>query len=138
MSHVATIETELYDIDALRRFLESDEIRSKGLILKQNSQIRYFYNDDTTTYDYVIYDTNGQADIGLRVNSDGKISIHGDWMYPSLFRNFNAAPGNTKMLTKKLLQGQNEYIFRRWCQKKRYKIVQRITEDGKTIIEAQA
>ena len=138
MSHVVTIETELYDADALCRFLESDEIKNKGLVLQRNTTIRSYHNLDTTTYEYVIYDPNGQADIGLSINKDGKISVHGDWMYPRLFSNFEVAAGNTRALTKKLLQGHNEYIFRRWCQKKRYKIVKKITEDGKTLIEAQA
>ena len=129
MSHITSIKTNLTNIQAVREYVES-----LGLKLVENDVIRYWQGKKEPCK-YVIR-CKGKYDIGLQEGKDG-LQILGDFSFGDMFDSFGVKKGDRRGLELKLLEGQNEFIFRDWAKKKKYKVKEFVDQtSGKKILEA--
>jgi len=118
MSHITKMTTTLSDVEAVKEYVE-EVLGPKGFTWTNESTVRYWGSKRKSGYDYVIKGP-GKYDIGIKENSDGTLTLESDWSYADYWKHLGGK--SQSALAKQLKEGQNEYKFKRWAKKKKYKV----------------
>jgi hypothetical protein len=133
MSHVTTLKSQLKDMDAVRAFIESEEMKQKGFSWEVGGKIRY-YCGATHPSQHTIK-CPGRYDIGI-ADKGGNVELQADWGYADFYKHFGKGVRGQQNVQNELKKGQNEFLFRREAQKKRWKVRKTVEESGKIRLEA--
>ena len=120
MSHITTLKTRLNDIEALKAFVKF-KLEPLGAKWCENTKVRFWnLTLSKKKYDYCIK-MPGQYDIGINCKDDS-ITLDADWSFGDFYNKLNLPKKSQKSVENFFTEGQNEMKFRKWAQRKRYKV----------------